>query len=88
MATKTQQPGADESILQPSADKDTMIQPTAADTSKYCSIEQLRDQRGTPAPIFCGMCAAYGWRTGRMVTEAEYDEAVKKFSTTPIGRKV
>ena len=50
--------------------------------------EELRDKKKTPQSIYIGVCVAYGWKQGKMVTEAEYDEAIKKFSDSPIGKKV
>lgn len=51
-------------------------------------IEELKDKRKTPSSIFSGMCAAYGWKPGKVVTEEEYDAAVAAFSGSPIGKKV
>jgi hypothetical protein len=65
-------------------------QPETVDTiaPKLFSIEELKDKKKTPAPIFSGMCAALGWKPGKMATEEDYDAAVGKFSGSPIGKKV
>lgn len=52
------------------------------------SIQELKEKKKTPAPIFIGICTAHGWKPGKMVTEADYDAAVKIFSESPIGKKV
>ncbi|PYG86735.1 hypothetical protein LY28_02761 [Ruminiclostridium sufflavum DSM 19573] len=52
------------------------------------SIEELQQKKKTPAPTFSGVCAAMGWKAGKMVTENEFDAAVRKFSGSPIGKKV
>lgn len=57
-------------------------------TEQFFDIEELKLKRKTPASIYSGVCAAYGWKDGKMVTEEEYDSAVNTFSVSPIGRKV
>lgn len=52
------------------------------------SIDELQQKKNTPVAIYKGMCVAYGWRPGKMVTEADYMAAVEAFSKSPIGKKV
>lgn len=65
-------------------------QPETAEktTTQFLSIEELRDKKKMSSSDFSGICAAYGWRPGKMVTEEEFDIAIKKFSNSPIGKKV
>lgn len=51
-------------------------------------IEELKANRKTPAPIYCGVCAAKNWGPGKVISEADYDAAVKEFSSAPMGKKV
>ena len=82
------QPGAD-NTGQPAMDAAGRQPGALVGTSpKHFTIEELRVRKNTPAPVFSGVCAAYGWRPGKMVTEESYDEAVTTFSKAPIGRKV
>jgi hypothetical protein len=70
-------------------DKTSKNQSETADTTEqFFSIEELRLKRKTPSSIFSGICAAFGWKVGKMVTEKEYDKAVTSFSDNPIGKKV
>lgn len=52
------------------------------------SIEELQKKKKTPSSTFGGICAACGWKPGKMITQADYDSAVEKFSRSPIGKKV
>ncbi len=55
----------------------------------YAAIEELRAKEETPDAVFEGVKAANGWKTGKMVTEKEYKEAVGAFEKAPMdGRKV
>lgn len=51
-------------------------------------LEELRERKKTPAPVYSGVCAAKNWGPGKEVTEAEYEAAVRAFSGAPMGRKV
>lgn len=56
---------------------------------KYAAIEELKEKKETPDAVFEGVKALGGWKAGKMVTEKEYEDAVKAFETAPIdGRKV
>lgn len=55
--------------------------------SGYKSVEEMQALRQTPAAIYSGACFTKGWRAGKMVTETEYDEAVKEFGNAPMGGK-
>ena len=85
--SKNQQPDGPNSDQQPGAPEKGNETPGSASTLYY-AIEELRDKKHTPASIFSGVRAAFGWRAGKMVTEERYDDAVQKFSGAPIGRKV
>lgn len=51
---------------------------------KYIEIEELKAIKNTPDAVFEGMKAASGWRSGKMVTEQEYDAVKQKFLNAPI----
>lgn len=57
-------------------------------TTDLFTIEELQAKNNTPQSIYQGVCVAFGWRSGKMVSESEYGNAVKKFASTPIGKKV
>lgn len=65
-------------------------QPETVDKAapQFFSIEELQNKKKTPSSTFSGVCAACGWRPGKMITEEEFDTAVEKFSNSPIGKKV
>lgn len=52
---------------------------------KYIKIEELKAIKNTPDAVFEGMKAASGWRSGKMVTEQEYEAVKEKFLNAPIG---
>ena len=55
---------------------------------EYAAIEELKLQHGTPDPVFCGVMAMQGWKSGKTVTGKEYEKAVEKFLKAPAdGRK-
>lgn len=59
------------------------------DSKNYAAIEDLKIEKETSDAVFEGVKAASGWKTGKMVTEKEYDAAVKAFSDAPMdGREV
>lgn len=52
------------------------------------TIEEFQSQKGTKNPVFAGTKAANGWKTGKVVSEQEYDAAVKAFCSAPMdGRR-
>ncbi|TCL43220.1 hypothetical protein [Harryflintia acetispora] len=51
------------------------------------TIEELRGITGTSVALHYGACAAESWGPGKMVTQAEYEAAVKRFGSAPIGGK-
>lgn len=56
---------------------------------EYSSIEKLKAKKNTSDAVFEGIKAANGWKTGKMVTESTFDNAVKAFEIAPMdGRKV
>lgn len=55
----------------------------------YRTIEDLKNEKMTPDAVFEGTKAANGWKTGKEVTEKDYDEAIEEFKKAPIdGREV
>ena len=52
---------------------------------KIFTIEQLRSEKKISRAIFVGVCAAQGWKSGKTVTEAEFLEAVGKFTSAPMS---
>ena len=61
---------------------------TADTTKQFFSIEELKIKKKTSSAIFSGICTAFGWKDGKMVTEKEYDTAITSFAGSPIGKKV
>lgn len=47
-------------------------------------IAQIKERLNVPDSIFQGMAAQEGWRTGKHVTIAEFEQAVKSFLGSPI----
>ena len=61
----------------------------AEQKEEYASIEELKSREETPDAVFEGVKAANGWKTGKMVTEKAYQEAVNVFENAPMdGREV
>lgn len=55
----------------------------------YRKIEDLKNEKRTPDAVFEGTKAASGWKSGKEVTEQDYDEAVRAFMNAPVdGRGV
>lgn len=55
----------------------------------YVAIEELKAREETPDAVFEGVKAANGWKTGKMVTEKAYKDAVDAFGKAPMdGREV
>ena len=52
------------------------------------TIEELKAQKDTSNAVFAGVKTANGWGTGKMVTEQEYDAAVKAFNDAPMDGSV
>ena len=75
MATKTNFPdGAAE------------MQPPAQPLEMF-PIEEHRARLGVGKPVFAGVCAANGWKPGRVMTEAEFRRAAEAFTGAPMNRK-
>lgn len=55
------------------------------DKKDYMTIEELKAQKDTSNAVFAGVKTANGWGTGKMVTEQEYDAAVKAFNDATNG---
>lgn len=58
-------------------------QPTGS--PKVFTIEQLRSKRKISRAVFAGVCSAQSWKAGKTVTEAEFLEAVKQFTSAPMS---
>lgn len=58
-------------------------QPTGS--PKVLTIEQLRSEKKISRAVFAGVCAAQGWKAGKTVPEAEFLEAVEKFTSAPMS---
>lgn len=51
------------------------------------SIEELKEKNKTPNRVFEGIKAAENWRSGKAVTEADYQKALDGFMKSPMGGK-
>lgn len=52
------------------------------------TVENWRDKKGTPVPVYAGTCVTARWKPGKQITEQEYDAAVKGFRAAPAGKEV
>ena len=64
---------------------DIVEQPASQENLKVFPIEQLRSEKKINRAVFAGVCAAQGWKPGKTVTEIEFLEAVKQFTTAPMS---
>lgn len=65
--------------------KETKVTKT---TKTQKTVEAWAENKNTDASVLEGVKASKGWKTGRSVTEAEFDVAVKAFLKAPAdGRK-
>lgn len=76
MATKTTKPDAVPEVPESAG---------ITSSSEPLPIERLREECGVSRPVFAGVCAANGWRPGRVMTEAEFHAAVEAFTGAPMG---
>lgn len=61
----------------------------AEQKNEYAAIEELKERKETPDAVFEGVKAANGWKTGKMVSEKIYEDAVAAFKNAPMdGREV
>ena len=58
------------------------------ESPKVFTVEQLRSEKKISRAIFAGVCAAQNWKPGKTVTEEEFLEAVKKFTSAPMSGAV
>lgn len=49
------------------------------------AIETLRERHRISRPVFAGVCAANGWKPGRVMTEEAFLQAVAGFTNAPMG---
>lgn len=60
-------------------------QPEGAGTAPALhDVEKLRAKYKVGYAVFAGVCAAQGWRPGKMVSEGAFREAVEKFNEEPM----
>lgn len=63
--------------------------PAAETPPELLTIEELKRINKTPDRVFEGMKAAENWKTGKSVTQADYEKALKGFLESPMeGKKV
>ncbi len=58
---------------------------TEKQENEYLTIEKLKEINKTPDAAYQGMCAANGWKKGRLVTPEEYWKAQHYFLSMEIG---
>jgi|GEM_PF-2181836 hypothetical protein len=64
---------------------------TKKDTSspELISIEELKKKYKTSDMVFSGIKALENWRTGKVISEADYQKALDEFMKAPMsGKKV
>ena len=49
------------------------------------AIETLRERHKISRPVFAGVCAVRGWKSGKAVEEAAFLQAVAEFTGAPMG---
>lgn len=62
--------------------------PTSPEAPKVFKVEQLRSEKKISRAVFAGVCAAQGWKPGKTVTEDDFLEAVKEFTSAPMSGAV
>lgn len=62
--------------------------PASSEAPKLFRVEQLRSEKKINRAVFAGVCAAQGWKTGKTVTEDEFLEAVRQFTSAPMSGAV
>ena len=55
------------------------------ESPKVFTVEQLRSEKKLSRAVFAGMCATQNWKPGKTVTEAEFLEAVRLFTSAPMS---
>ena len=71
----------------PEAGTPAQMEQPAASPSVF-TVEQLRSEKKINRAVFAGVCAAQSWKPGKTVTEAEFLQAVEKFTTAPMSGAV
>ncbi len=56
-------------------------------TMEPLPIEKHCAGLGISKPVFAGVCAANGWKPGKVMTESEFCRAVREFTGAPMGSK-
>jgi hypothetical protein len=59
---------------------------TTGDETALVEITLLKKQKNTTDSVFCGVCAAEGWRPGKSVSATDYDAAVQQFLKRSVGK--
>lgn len=56
----------------------------AATASELHDVEMFRSKHNISWAVFAGVCAAQGWRPGKMVSEKAFLRAVEQFNGEPM----
>ena len=59
-------------------------EPVSIDNEELVSVENLRTKNNTPEYVHTGVCAKMNWKSGKAVTEKEYQAAIEAFLKSPI----
>ena len=59
--------------------------PEQTNAPEYIEVGQLRMKHSISRAVFAGVCASEGWKPGKAVTENEFLEAVKRFTSAPMS---
>lgn len=54
-------------------------------TSTLFPIDELRKRHKFGHAVYAGACAAYGWKTGKVMTENEFVTSITRFCGSPIN---
>ena len=60
-------------------------EPVSIDNEALVQIENLRTKNNTPEHVHIGVCTKMNWKSGKAVTEKEYQAAIEAFLKSPIN---
>ncbi len=60
-------------------------EPVSIDNEEMIQIEDLKTKNNTPEHVYSGVCAKMNWKSGKAVTEKEYQAAIEAFLKSPIN---
>lgn len=60
----------------------------AGTPTELLDVEKLRSKNKIGWAVFAGVCAAQGWKPGRMVSEVDFLHAVEQFTRGPMKNEV